>query len=445
MNSGKGLGRTTYQRYQKYMLEVHGSPQFWGGVGNRSTIPRVQRSSQANLVTPTEQANIRPRSAGKANARPASRPAPRLREASYDDFAQIALLQAEHGLGGWTAEEWRHLWAANPVYVELRGEWPIGWVLETGGDIVGYLGNIPTVYRLGDRRLIAGCAHSWVVASAYRSHSILLLDQYLRQKHADLCIANTVKRESCGSLTAFGVSRVPRGSWDESCVWITEYTSFVASWLSRKKYPMPRILSRPVSAALFLRDVVIKHRIRMKSMGYRNLEIKPCDNFDERFDCFWETLRAENPNKLLAVRTRPILEWHFSQALRENRLWIATAVDGSRLCAYAIFLVQRPAADAVRRVKLVDFQAISGKAELFYPILTWALDRCRLDGLHLLESIGLCVPGMKDVGGLAPYHIKQDAWTYWYKACDRTLAGALSDPDVWAPSLFDGDASVGRS
>ena len=108
-----------------------------------------------------------------------ARAIPKLREASFKDYPQIALLQADYGMGSASYEEWHHLWAGNPAYVGLRGEWPIGWVLQAGGDIVGYKGNIPIFYELNGKRLIAGCGYSWVVASAYRGYSILLLEQPL--------------------------------------------------------------------------------------------------------------------------------------------------------------------------------------------------------------------------------------------------------------------------
>jgi hypothetical protein len=377
----------------------------------------------------------------QATAKSAASAAPRLREASFDDYPKIALLQAEHGMGVRSREEWQHLWGDNPAYVDLQGKWPIGWVLEAGCDIVGYFGNIPVLYELNGKRLIAGCGHSWVVASVYRGYSILLLDQFLRQKNADLCLSTTVNLASYNAHVALGALPVPVGAWDRSSVWITTYTSFVASWLARKKCPLASGLSYPISIALFARDAVINRRLLKRSNGNLNPNIKCYDTFDERFDAFWDTLRAENPNTLLAVRSRQVLEWHFRYALRENRLWIVTVGAGSCICAYAIFLLKRKSPQALKRMMFVDFEATRDKTTLCYPLLLWALDRCRRESIHLLEAPGLRPKGVGDIGMLAPYNIQQEAGSYLYKAGDRTLAGMLNDPDVWAPSLFDSDAS----
>src|SRR5207248_4247565 len=74
-----------------------------------------------------------------------------LRQACFDDYEQIAALEARNGLQPKTHEEWRHLWRNNPAY---RDGWPIGWVLENQmGDLVGSLGNIPLLCEFQGKTL----------------------------------------------------------------------------------------------------------------------------------------------------------------------------------------------------------------------------------------------------------------------------------------------------
>lgn len=374
--------------------------------------------------------------------RNAIRPNVTVREASFHDYTQIAYLQCRYGMKSGSYEEWRHLWTNNPVYANFHPTWPIGWVLEAERDIVGYFGNIPTSYELNGKRMIAASAHSWVVAPEYRGYSLLLLHEYVRQTHADLLISNTVTRASCQPLTSLGLTPVPVGTWDSSSVWITTHVAFVNSWFARKKYPLRRVLSRPVSLALFARDIVKKESIRHKSRYDCNINLECQYDFDDRFDSLWEAIRVENPNTLLAVRSRAILEWHFQQAIREKRLWVVTATEGSCISAYAIFLLKRSSGDGVQRLVFVDFQARKGLEHLFHGLLTYALHKCHRDGIHLLQTTGSFVKGIGDVRHLAAYRLRQAAWSYWYKPLHRTLDHVLSDPGVWAPSLFDGDASL---
>ena len=69
---------------------------------------------------------------------------PRIREASFEDYAQITSLASLHGLGTRSYEEWTHLWTDNPACRLIRERWPIGWVLEDENRrILGSVGNVP--------------------------------------------------------------------------------------------------------------------------------------------------------------------------------------------------------------------------------------------------------------------------------------------------------------
>lgn len=362
-----------------------------------------------------------------------------VREAFFDDYPQIAALQSEYGMRRESYEEWRHLWSSNPAYIDLRENWPIGWVLESGGRVVGYFGNIPFLYELDGKPIIAATGHSWVVGPSYRRYSLMLCDKYLRQKHARLFLATTVTRLSASALSSFHSSPVPVGQWDHSSLWVTNHRDFVASWFTRKKYPLANVVSYPASMVLRVRDAFHKRKLPNGSDGTSGLKIENCSSFDERFDLLWKTIRQENSDKLLAVRSRAVLDWHFRHALEENRLWIMTATDRSSLCAYGILLRERGRGE---RMIFVDFQSKAGSRSVFYPMLRLALERCHREGVHMLQTTGLCPIGLGSVGNFAPYKINQGVWTSWYKASDPHLTALLANPNVWAPSLFDGDATV---
>lgn len=368
-----------------------------------------------------------------------SSPTPTLREATFADYPQVARLQAERGLHVRSFEEWRHLWEGNPAYIDR--EMPIGWVLEAGSKIVGYVGSIPAEYVLDGKRLAAGCGYSWVVTPAYSAYSILLLHEFLRQENTDLCVSTTASVVSCKAHIALGAVTAAGGTWDRSCIWITNYAGFVSSWLERKKWPATRAISYPISAALYAKDSLRKGAARKKSDANAHVRVECCDEFNEQFDLFWEKLQEENPGKFLADRSRPALTWHFQFALREKSVWIATVKEGSSLRAYAIFRLLPNANAEARRAALVDFQSIADGGNLFYSLLDWALERCSREGIQLLQTIGLCPAGIGDITALAPYTIRQPGRPL-YKARDGSLAKRLSDPNVWTPCLFDGDASL---
>jgi hypothetical protein len=75
-------------------------------------------------------------------------------------------------------------------------------------------------------------------------------------------------------------------------------------------------------------------------------------------------------------------------------------------------------------------------------MLSWALEKCRNEGIDMLETIGFRADKSNIITRSAPYKRKFSFWLYYYKTRDRSLGEKLSDLDVWDPSLFDGDASL---
>ena len=77
------------------------------------------------------------------------------------------------------------------------------------------------------------------------------------------------------------------------------------------------------------------------------------------------------------------------------------------------------------------------------PLLSWALKRCREEGIHMLVNVGRWLEEGELIEAIAPYRRKlTTSWAYFYRANNPGLAERLRDRRAWAPSLFDGNASL---
>jgi len=361
-----------------------------------------------------------------------------VREARFADHAQIASLETRFGLLAKSYAEWSHLWLGNPVYRELRRDWPIGWVLEDRDRrIVGTMGNIPLPYQFAGRSILAASGRHWVAQPGYRGAALELLDRLVNQRHVPLYVNNTVSALAAAAVDAFGCPRVPVGVWDQTAFWITRHVGFCESFLRWKKYPFARMLSRPLAAATFL-----KERLGKAALGGSDVHVDDCSGFDQRFDDFWEAFTRTHRHLLLAVRTREMLQWHYHYALLDRRLWILTVTDGCRLLAYATFERKDKPEAGLTRMLLVDFQSLDGSTALLPPLLARALEKCRENGIHVLEHMGRWLEPGDVIDAAAPYRRKLSAWCFVYRAHDSALASQLNDRRAWAPSLYDGDASL---
>jgi len=364
---------------------------------------------------------------------------PKLRQAGFDDYQQIAALGAPYGLGKEPYEEWAHLWANNPVFQAVP-DWPMGWVLENEDhQIVGQLANVPLAYQLGKQKLIAGASRAVMVDPKYRTYSFQLLNQFFRQKKADLFLATTVNAQTTKLYEVFRALRVPAGTWDRSVFWITNYRGFSASVLRMKELPGVGGLSYPTGVALWARDVFQSRFFRTRG---KSADPEFCSGFDGRFEVFWQELCERYPRRLLANRSKAALEWYFKHALAKNWAWILTFSQSAKLAAYAIFLRQDNPLHGLTRMRLVDFQTLDGQNELLRPLLWGALERCRQERIHMLEASGFAGEKQQVIDSLSPCSRNLDAWRYFYKAAQPGLAEQLKDRAVWDPSCLDGDASL---
>ena len=356
-----------------------------------------------------------------------------VRELGRDDYPYVTKLETLYGLESRSYDEWIHLWDSNPAYIEMSSEWPRGWVLEThDNQIVGHLGNIPLWYELKGRKLLVAASHAWVVDAGFRNYSILLLDRCFKQRNVDLYLCTSANYQSSGILSMFNSARVPAGFWDESIFWITNYIGFLRSWAAMKSQ---RFSTRP-SCGL----PSASGNFQPSNRNHGGVEYQ--ESFDERFDGFWQELRQGQYGPLLAVRSRDVLRWHFKYALAKNRLWISTMSEGSRLLAYSIFSRQDNHEYALQRMRLIDFQSLPGRSALLLPMVESALDRCREERIHMLESIGLRPELHSSLAPLRPRSRHLPSWLYYYTAHDPELAARLASPYAWNPSCFDGDSSL---
>ncbi len=364
---------------------------------------------------------------------------PKVREASLGDYRQISSLESQYGLKVKSYEEWSHLWTGNPVYQELRADWPIGWVLENQEkQILGSIENIPLLYEFEGKKIIVSTGRNWVLDSRYRAYSTLLLDYYFSQKSVNLFLEGGVSFEAFHAFKEFELLPVPNGDLDRSAYWVAHYRGFVASALVKKSVPLARLLTYPLSVALFCKD---RFRTSRGPLRWQEFDVRFCTHFSDRFDEFWNGLKAERSNILLSLRTSEMLEWHFKFALLRHKAWVLTISNGSRLVAYAIFDRNDNRQFGLKRMVLADFQTLDGNNSLLLPMLGWALKKCEAEGIHTLDIRGFCPEKRALIEQIVPYRRKLPWWLYVYKARDESLARSLTNPSVWDPSPFDGDST----
>jgi len=364
------------------------------------------------------------------------------RRVCFEDYEQIAALQKRNGLETKPRDEWEHLWTHNPERAKFP-DWPMGFVIENEQkQVVGYTAWIPLSYHFEGRELSSASGWGMAVDIPYRGHTPALMRRVVNPETGEFLLDasakpnvarildRTLERKKIGG-------RIPAGDWDNAWFWITNYRGFLGSAVASRG--LPQVLSYPGAFALWLRDS-FRGGHSWAKRNHSQLEV--CSAFDARFDEFWEELKRTYPKRLLATRSKEVLQWHFRYAMAANKVWIVAITDKSRIIAYSIFRRQDNPKLNLTRMRLIDFQSLNPDNQLVIPTLAWALRQCQREQIHMLEAYGFRADKQRVINSLSPLRRPLPAWCFFYVTFSPELKRKLQDPEVWDPSHFDGDESL---
>lgn len=369
-----------------------------------------------------------------------------LREARFGDGEAVATLMRRNALiVQSTSRRWDWLWERNPA---MHEQWPIGWVLEGEGGIVGYLGNVPSLFWFRGKRLRAASARSFVVDPPFRGSSLRLAGAYFLQGEVDLLL-NTSANATAGQVFRLCKARqLPQRDYDIGLLWITDPKGFLGAFARQRGYPnvLSRILTTTMLPAAFIAFQYARRHFDRACLANRHMAvdvIEP-DCAGPEFEAMWSAYREAHPDRLLADRSAAALRWHFgtgSAAERRSRV-LAVSLDGM-LLGYAVVTREDSERLGLKRLRVSDLLAMDDDPLVIDTLLAAAHRTAREDGAHVLDLIGF--PTQVRSRALAncarPYAL--DAWRYWYKVPDDgELDAELGRESAWYASPYDGDATL---
>ncbi|MCC7168193.1 MAG: hypothetical protein IT565_11550 [Rhodospirillales bacterium] len=358
-----------------------------------------------------------------------------VRSARFEDglaasafLAGLGLVQPEGEAA--RLRHWDHLWRQNPALKRGGERADLGWLIEDAGQIVGFFGNVPRIYRLGERRLVAGCATQWGVDPLWRTETRRLAKAYAEQGKVDVLLVTTAKRAASRLFLENGYVAVPQGGLDSVLFWVADSRGFLEAAMRRKRWPL--VLADLGTPPLALHGFLTRrfHKpLAVERIGRQAL--------DEDFDIFFERVCATRPQCLLAERDGETLRWSYPEPERVEFLVVR---EMGRLRGFlALFNDDAPAIGLKRR-KVIDLLAGNDDDDVIDSLLAAAFERTRETGAHLVELVGLpreVRARAKLAGALARRFI---SWPAYYKPLAEGLA--LDSESAWYLSGLDGDATL---
>ncbi len=364
-----------------------------------------------------------------------------VREAQFSDFNEVYEMNRRLGQGKDSIENWYRLWRDNPALKTGQATSRIGWALLDGSRIVGFLGNIPLLYKFRGKTLVVTATCRLAVEPGYRGFSHLLVNSFFRQKDVDLFLNTTATVGAGKMMTALRAPQVPQPDYGKVLFWVLRPGHFVQSVLQRAgaSPTFARIFGAPgglvVRGEIFFRG----RKPRSRSSKYV-VRTGGLETIGPEFTRFWEE-QARQARYLFASRSPEVMRWHFDLPDSQKSTSVLSCWDGSRLVGYAI-VRHEPPQNGVSRSLLADLMIEEDERELILSLLSAAHASAKKAGSDVFEVLGFPKAIREVCLDARPYSRDYPACPYFYKAREPELRETLKAEDAWYACPYDGDTTL---
>lgn len=368
----------------------------------------------------------------------------RVREARFSDFSPVAELKQRWGLAADSFENWDRLWKRNPAVRAGKIQRPIGWVLEAGDKIVGYIGNISLLTHYGDRMLETVASHALVVEPPYRSLGVSLVARFYRQPGVDLYLT-TSAIESVGKMAmAFKCSALPQPDYDTVLFWVLRPHCFGRSLMKKLSVrPSLATLGAMAAAVAVGGDTMLRGRCPKPGANAPAVTELGPESIGEDFQELWAAKLKERP-RLLADRTPATLRWYFQIPGDKGQVRVFCCYEKGRLAGYAVVRTDTHEHDGLQKSLIADMVVQQDDPATVRALWVAAYQHAKKIGSHVLEVQGFPSSIRELSSDWHPYRRQYPACPYYYRATDPAMHDVLREGAAWYACAFDGDATLIR-
>ena len=367
---------------------------------------------------------------------------PIVREVKWEDYLKVLRLQQSVGYPTTNIgqENWDWLWRDNPARKEHCQNTSIGWVLESHGEIVGYMGNFLSLYRYGDVVLRAATATGFAVHQSYRGFGLKLVGTFFRQQNIELFL-NTTASDATGQVfERYKATRLPQRDFEKILFWAIKPWSLAKSVTLKKK--CPALLVDPASyilGSLLKIDSFLRRRMpRPVIVSGLYVEKLSSDDIGDEFNKFWEDAN-KGEKRLLSYRDADTLRWRLSAPVPngDNHI-VACRNEHGALVGYVLVSKHVLAHIGLCRYRITDFMVQNDDLNTIDFLLKTVYESAVSDGVAMLESIGFPMQ-VRDRLMLAKPYARISRESFTFKTVDPTIQSELRLGQNWYASAFDGD------
>lgn len=336
---------------------------------------------------------------------------------------------------------WRGLWVDNPALAYHAKDVALGWVLEDGGALKGFFGNIPQVsWRQGEPVRVSS-ARAWALDKDYRTETPRLCGAFFGQADIDLVLISSANPPAGKRCLAFGGSKLPQPGYGDILYWIVDTPKFLTAAFRKKNRGRFAATLLGLAGSVPL-DFSMRLKGRRPYAALDRISISKLSGIDAAFDDLWVRKQAQMPDTLLATRNAATLSWYFGLGNAHASTRVIRYDEGGTLKGYAVLVREDAPAIGLKRLKIADLFVDEDDATVTSALLAAAYEYAIAERCHVLELVGLAPAMRANAERHKPFSRPMPTFPFFFKALDPALAPVLDKPEGWAVTAYDGDTAL---
>ncbi len=369
-----------------------------------------------------------------------------LRPASVEDAPALTAFLSGLGLAMPDGPDavighWRALWIDNPALARHAPGVALGWVLEDGGAIRGFFGNIPQLAHIGDAEILVSSARAWAVEKSYRGETPRLCEEFFLQTGIDLVLISSASAPAGKRCLDFGGARMPQPGYGDILYWIVDAPGFLRAAFRKKGRAAATAWWLGLAASVPL-DFTMRLSGRRPYGRLDGVTPVPISGVDADFDELWRAKRRELPETLFACRDATTLKWYFGLGAGAAETRFLRLDRDGKLRGYAVLVREDAPAIGLKRIKIADLVLLEDDPKLLAALLAGAYEYALAKGCHVVELVGLPTGLRAQTLRHKPYSRPMPTFPFFHKALQPDLEVRLADPNAWYVTAFDGDTAL---
>jgi hypothetical protein len=351
---------------------------------------------------------------------------------AFDPAAHADGVSALHRWAWWPDRD-RAGWAWLAQAPAMTGR-PLGWVCESDGEIVGFMGNFVQTRHHGESEAAAVCGHTFLVHPKAMGKARMLMRRILDQGEVAATYTFNANSRSAGFFKHFGFETWPGTNAGAKLVWPAAPLTLAAERLLRAWSQ-----ARAHAGAQGGREWLAPPRMltgRARG-GAGVVVLDPASDIDARFDALWAQLKASGASWMR--RDAAALRWRTSDPmLTRPPILLGFQADGV-LAGYLLAILAKPTEIEAPSLEIIDLVAAPEAEAVALPALVSALVRSARPLGAARVRLGLVTPRVEALlRSTRPLRRETD-----HSHCHVRFTGGPDDlaHADWRATPYDGDQS----